>query len=64
MLRTYYTKCVNCKQDRWPTLPEPPTKYTCSRCLAMRPGDEERRVAKSERMRKWQRQRRAQPDSD
>ena len=31
---TYQVTCAECHEDRWPVLPERPTRYVCARCTA------------------------------
>jgi hypothetical protein len=31
-LNTYEVTCAQCQRKKWPSLPEPPTRYTCVLC--------------------------------
>ena len=31
-MQTYHVRCAECGGDKWPTLPERPTRYVCVLC--------------------------------
>ena len=34
---TYKVRCATCRKEKWPVLPDRPTRYVCALCLAVGP---------------------------
>ena len=32
---TFAVRCASCNGERWPTLPERPSRYVCARCVCV-----------------------------
>ena len=40
---TYQVRCVECGGEKWPMLPERPSRYLCALCRSLEPAQREKR---------------------